>query len=124
MADESEAATALAQRAQATAELADALDRDLADRGATQLLADVELPLVFVLAGMERAGIGADSQHFAAMSAELGGEVKAAEQAAFAVTGHEFNLGSPSSCRMSCSTSSGCRRPSGSRPATPQTPRR
>ena len=95
VADESEAATALAQRAQATAELADALDRDLADRGATQLLADVELPLVFVLAGMERAGIGADSQHFAAMSAELGGEVKAAEQAAFAVTGHEFNLGSP-----------------------------
>ncbi len=95
VADESEVATALAQRAQATAELADALDRDLADRGATQLLADVELPLVFVLAGMERAGIGADSQHFAAMSAELGGEVKAAEQAAFAVTGHEFNLGSP-----------------------------
>ncbi len=44
---------------------------------------------------MERAGIGADSEHFAAMSAELGGEVKSAEQAAFAVTGHEFNLGSP-----------------------------
>ena len=29
------------------------------------------------------------------MSDELGGEVKASEQAAFAVTGHEFNLGSP-----------------------------
>jgi DNA polymerase I len=93
--DEAEVATALAQRAQATAELADALDRDLASRGATDLLADVELPLVQVLAEMERAGIAADTEHFAAMSASLGGEVKAAEQAAFSVTGHEFNLGSP-----------------------------
>ncbi|MBO0834519.1 MAG: DNA polymerase I [Actinobacteria bacterium] len=93
--DAGEAATALAQRAQATAELADALDHDLAERGATRLLADVELPLVQVLAEMERAGIGADSEHFADMSASLGGEVKAAEQAAFAAVGHEFNLGSP-----------------------------
>jgi DNA polymerase-1 len=93
--DEAEVAAALAQRAQATAELADALDADLANRGATELLADVELPLVGVLADMERAGIAADTEHFADMSASLGGEVKAAEQAAFAVTGHEFNLGSP-----------------------------
>jgi len=95
VADDSEVAIALAQRAQATAELADALDRDLSERGATELLAEVELPLVRVLADMERAGIAADADHFADMSASLGGEVKAAEQAAFAVTGHEFNLGSP-----------------------------
>ena len=95
VADDAEVASALAQRAQATAELADALDADLASRGATELLADVELPLVGVLAEMERAGIAADTDHFADMSASLGGEVKAAEQAAFAVTGHEFNLGSP-----------------------------
>ncbi|HEX6931362.1 MAG TPA: DNA polymerase I [Streptosporangiaceae bacterium] len=97
MADETEteAAQALAQRALATAELADALDADLARRGATKLLAEVELPLVSVLAAMERAGIAADVDHFAEMSASLGGEVKAAEQGAFAATGHEFNLGSP-----------------------------
>jgi len=94
-AGEPEAALALAQRALATAELADALDADLARRGATKLLADVELPLVSVLAEMERAGIAADVEHFAEMSATLGGEVKAAEQGAFAATGHEFNLGSP-----------------------------
>ena len=93
--DETEAAQALAQRALATAELADALDADLAKRGATKLLAEVELPLVSVLAVMERAGIAADVEHFAEMSASLGGEVKAAEQGAFAATGHEFNLGSP-----------------------------
>jgi DNA polymerase I len=90
-----EAANALAQRARATAELADALDAVLQQRGATELLANVELPLVGVLAGMEQAGIAADVDHLAGMSASLGGEVKAAEQAAYAVVGHEFNLGSP-----------------------------
>ena len=92
---EAEAAVALVLRARATAELADALDADLEQRGAAQLLADVELPLVGVLARMERAGIAADTSHFADMSASLGGEVKAAEQAAFGIIGHEFNLGSP-----------------------------
>jgi DNA polymerase-1 len=95
MPDPAQAINALAQRAQATAELADALDADLASRGATDLLADVELPLVSVLAEMEQAGIAADVEHLVGMSDELGGEVKAAEQAAFAITGHDFNLGSP-----------------------------
>jgi DNA polymerase-1 len=90
-----EAANALAQRARATAELADALDAVLQQRGATDLLADVELPLVGVLADMEQAGIAADVDHLAGMSSSLGGEVKAAEQAAYAVVGREFNLGSP-----------------------------
>jgi len=88
-------ATALVWQAQATAELATALDADLERRGATRLLHEVELPLVDVLARMERAGIAADTNHFAAMSATLGGEVKAAEQGAYALIGHEFNLGSP-----------------------------
>jgi DNA polymerase I len=92
---DAERANALAQRARATAELADALDAVLEQRGVAQLLADVELPLVGVLAEMERAGIAADADHLAGMSASLGGDVKAAEQAAYAVVGHEFNLGSP-----------------------------
>jgi DNA polymerase I len=95
MPDPAEAANALAQQARATAELAAALDADLDNRGATELLADVELPLVSVLAEMEQYGIATDVDHFAGMSASLGGEVKAAEQAAFSIVGHEFNLGSP-----------------------------
>ena len=92
---EEDAAVNLVLRARATAELAGALDADLERRGAAGLLQDVELPLVDVLARMERTGIAADVDHLAEMSATLHGEVKAAEQAAFAVTGHEFNLGSP-----------------------------
>jgi DNA polymerase-1 len=89
------AATALVWEAAATAELATALDADLERRGATRLLHEVELPLVDVLARMERAGIAADTDHLIGMSATLGGEVKAAEQGAYALIGHEFNLGSP-----------------------------
>jgi len=92
---ERNAAGTLVLRAQATLELAAALDADLERREAFVLLREVELPLVYVLARMERAGIAADTEHFAAMSATLHGEAKAAEQAAFAVVGHEFNLGSP-----------------------------
>jgi DNA polymerase-1 len=92
---EAEAATALMMRAIATLDLADALDADLEKRGATRLLHEMELPLVYVLAEMERTGIAADADHFAEMSATLHGEVKAAEQAAYAAVGHEFNLGSP-----------------------------
>jgi DNA polymerase I len=92
---EEESANALVQRACATLDLAAALDEDLDKRGASRLLHDMELPLVGVLAEMERTGIAADTDHFADMSATLHGEVKAAEQASYAVVGHEFNLGSP-----------------------------
>ncbi len=92
---ERDAATGLVLRAQATLQLAAALDADLDRREAGALLRELELPLVFVLAKMEHTGIAADLDHFGAMSATLHGEVKAAEQAAFAVVGHEFNLGSP-----------------------------
>ena len=92
---EEEAALALVLRARAALDLAAALDADLERRGATRLLEEIELPLVTVLADMERTGIAADTGHFAEMSATLYGEVKSAEQAAYAVVGHEFNLGSP-----------------------------
>jgi DNA polymerase-1 len=93
--DEQGRAVALVLRARATLDLAAALDADLARRGAARLLDEIELPLVGVLAQMERIGIAADAEHFAQMSATLQAEVKSAEQAAYAVVGHEFNLGSP-----------------------------
>jgi DNA polymerase I len=93
--DERDAAASLVLRARATLELAGALEADLDRRESVALLRELELPLVSVLARMEHTGIGADVEHFAAMSSMLHGEAKAAEQAAYAVAGHEFNLGSP-----------------------------
>ncbi|MEU5879733.1 DNA polymerase I [Spirillospora sp. NPDC047279] len=92
---EEEAANDLAVRARAVVELAGVFDKDLEKRGATRLLHEVELPLVRVLADMERAGIAVDADHLAGLSASLGGQVKETEQAAHGAVGHEFNLGSP-----------------------------
>src|ERR1019366_10090246 len=72
-----------------------ALEEDLDRRESVAVLHELELPLVSVLARMEQTGIGADVDRFAAMSSMLHGEAKAAEQAAYAVAGREFNLGSP-----------------------------
>jgi DNA polymerase-1 len=93
--DEEAATYDLVVRARAVVELADALDRDLERRGATRLLVEVELPLVRVLAGMERLGIAVDGDHLASLSSTLGGQVKAVEELAHGAVGHEFNLGSP-----------------------------
>src|SRR5206468_2198271 len=53
---EADAAQGEIVRARAVAELAEAFDSDLDKRKATKLLRDVELPLLFVLADMERSG--------------------------------------------------------------------
>ncbi len=84
-------------RARATLDLADAVAAELARDGDTsnRLLREVELPLVDVLARMERAGIAADTEYLSELEAHFAGEVKAAAQAAYSVVGREFNLGSP-----------------------------
>ncbi|MCT9930567.1 DNA polymerase I [Planotetraspora sp. A-T 1434] len=89
------AARDLALRAQAVRDLAEALEGHLSQRGGTRLVIDVELPLVRVLAEMERTGIAADRQYFAALEAEFGAAVKQAVEAAHEVVGEQFNLGSP-----------------------------
>ncbi|GLW12250.1 DNA polymerase [Microtetraspora sp. NBRC 13810] len=92
--DEAEARD-LALRAEAVRELADGLETFLSDRGGTHLMTDVELPLVTVLAEMERDGIAADRAHFAALEAEFGAAVKQAVEEAHRAVGEQFNLGSP-----------------------------
>jgi DNA polymerase I len=93
--DEQAAAQAAMVRARAVIDLAAYLDGDLAAKGGASLLAQVELPLVQVLARLEQTGIAADADYLAHLSAQFGAEVKSAEQAAFAALGHEVNLGSP-----------------------------
>jgi len=48
-----------------------------------------------VLAGMESIGITADTDYLSDLESHFAAEVKAAAQAAYAVVGREFNLGSP-----------------------------
>jgi len=82
-------------RARAVLELAGALDGELAERSATRLLHDVELPLVDVLGRMERAGIAIDVAALSDLESYFADAVAAAAKEAFAVIGTELNLGSP-----------------------------
>jgi DNA polymerase I len=93
------AADALMLRARATLDLVDALGAELdkGDPGAhgSRLLAEVELPLVEVLARMEQTGIAADIDYLSELESFFASEVKSAAQSAYGVIGREFNLGSP-----------------------------
>ncbi|GAA1842724.1 DNA polymerase I [Agromyces salentinus] len=60
-----------------------------------QLLADVEMPLVPVLAAMELRGVTVDHGELASLSSELGDRAAALAAAAYAEIGREVNLGSP-----------------------------
>jgi len=82
-------------RARATADLAQALDEDLATRSATTLLSDMELPLAAVLSGMEATGIAVDLDVLHELEADFAAGVRDAAAEAHAVIGREFNLGSP-----------------------------
>jgi DNA polymerase I len=95
--DTEEAERNLMLRARATLDLAEAIGAELTRDGdeARRLLREVELPLVYVLAAMERAGIAADTHYLSELEAHFAAEVKAAAQAAYEVVGREFNLGSP-----------------------------
>ena len=84
-----------AVRAVAVRDLVDVLGGELADRGAGALLAEVELPLQVVLAGMERTGIAIDDDYLASLEKEFDGQVQRAAGEAYDVIGREVNLGSP-----------------------------
>ncbi len=62
--------------------------------GASQVLRDIEIPLVSVLADMEALGIGSDREKLVAISDELATISAKHQQEAFAAIGHEVNLGS------------------------------
>ena len=84
-----------AVRAAAVRDLVDVLGGEVADRGATTLLTDLELPLQAVLARLERTGIAIDHAYLAGLEREFDGQVQGAAADAYAVIGREVNLGSP-----------------------------
>ncbi len=65
------------------------------ERGASTLLADMELPLSVVLARMERVGIAVDAGRLQDLMSDFGTTIETATAEAYAAIGHEVNLGSP-----------------------------
>ena len=81
--------------ARAVLDLAEALDTAVEEHGGTALMAQIELPLVHLLARMETLGIAVDSDHLESLEQHFSAEVRAAAEEAYAVIGKEINLGSP-----------------------------
>jgi DNA polymerase-1 len=93
--DDGDQAQVAMVRARAVLELAEVLGKELLDRGGLALLSEVELPLVEVLSGMERAGIAVDTAALSDLEGYFADAVAQAAEEAFAVIGGEINLGSP-----------------------------
>ena len=86
---------ALAAQARAILALNVVLSTQLEERGGKELLRDVELPLVTLLAQMERDGICLDIAYLQQVETDYSDEIATAERGAHELAGREFNLGSP-----------------------------
>ena len=71
------------------------LQKELKERGLENLLHDIELPLVLILAKMERYGIYVDASALEKLSKEVAITIKSAEEEVFSLSGETFNLNSP-----------------------------
>ncbi|MEU0316210.1 DNA polymerase I [Nocardioides sp. NPDC006273] len=81
--------------ARAVLDLATELDSAVEAAGGHRLLAEVELPLLHLLARMEKTGIAVDTEHLDALERHFAGQMKQAADEAYGVIGKEINLGSP-----------------------------
>ena len=68
---------------------------ELERRDQLGLYADVELPLVSVLAKMERAGIALDREALRELAVQVDADVERLQREIYEIAGEEFNLGSP-----------------------------
>ncbi|MCA0232725.1 MAG: DNA polymerase I [Bacteroidetes bacterium] len=84
-----------AEDADITLQLKHKLQPLLVENQAEKLFKGVEVPLVPVLAAMEREGIKVDTNVLSEMSGVLEIDMKQVEQEIFGLAGEEFNIGSP-----------------------------
>jgi DNA polymerase I len=75
--------------------LAGAMRRELDASPLAKVYAEIEIPLLPVLLGLEEAGILLDVDYLKRMSEELGQEIASLEEEIFKQAGERFNLGSP-----------------------------
>ncbi len=90
-----EASTLLGEAADVSLRAAEVLSPRLVEAGVNEVLTDVELPLIPILARMETTGIRVDLALAQKLSAELGTEIGQLEQKCYEAANREFNLGSP-----------------------------
>ncbi len=93
--EEVEAGLDPAEEARLVAALAEAQRPRIEEFGLEQLLREVELPLVHVLAAMEREGLKLDAERLAEVGAGFGERIATLEREIFELAEEEFTIGSP-----------------------------
>ena len=83
-----------ARRAMAVVDLVEPLTKQLDARGSKDLYAQIELPLVAVLADMEHAGVGLDVTFLKAFGDDLAERIATLETDIHAIAGRSFNINS------------------------------
>ena len=71
------------------------LDRSLETKGMKKLYDELELPLIFVLFDMERAGIRCSGEELKSFSESLSKDITRLEKSIYEQAGEEFNINSP-----------------------------
>ncbi|HEY2335515.1 MAG TPA: DNA polymerase I [Solirubrobacterales bacterium] len=84
-----------AEEAGLVAALAEAQRPRIEELGLESLLREVELPLVHVLAAMEREGLKLDAERLAEVGAGFGERIATLEKEIHELAGEEFTIGSP-----------------------------
>ncbi len=90
-----DAAPYAAADADLTMRLADRLSAELEARDARKLFDDLEMPIAWVLADMEEAGIRVDPEVLLEIRVDLVARAESLEAAIHAAAGRAFNIGSP-----------------------------
>ena len=93
--EEAEAGLEPAEEAQLVAALTEKQRPRIAELGLEKLLHEVELPLVEVLAAMEREGLKLDAERLAEVGAGFGERIETLEREIFELAEEEFTIGSP-----------------------------
>lgn len=83
------------ERADITLQLFNVLYPKLREKGLEKLLWEIEIPLVEVLALMEKHGVKVDFELLKQMSAEMETEIDQLTQKIYSIAGTEFNINSP-----------------------------
>jgi DNA polymerase I len=92
---EEEAGLEPAEEARLVAALADAQRSRIEELGLGELLDEVEMPLVEVLAAMEREGLKLDGERLAEVGFGFGERIATLEKEIHELAGEEFTIGSP-----------------------------
>ncbi|WP_243699145.1 DNA polymerase I [Anseongella ginsenosidimutans] len=84
-----------AEDADITLQLKEVFDPLLEESGLRHLVEDIENPLIYVLAEMEREGVAIDKEGLALYSRELENDIKRLEESIYEYAGVKFNIASP-----------------------------